>query len=130
MVLNEIERDEFDRWLRGGPQPSNKLLKKVELGTWMFPPPQFGEENLFSLLPGDNYVESEPVLVAGRLGIERTTQLVLLFRDQLLRYLLVRVQSWACYLNCNGMILVEHCEENLDAIRAAHERLNKRCAEQ
>jgi hypothetical protein len=107
-----------------------QLLEKMELGIWV-PRPQF-------LLGNDDY--DSPILVIGRFGQYVTRRLLEETRsnnalrplDEIFpgryRLLLIRTQSWTIVVDCNGDILTEHCEEDVDKIREATEKVRQRCS--
>lgn len=105
---------------------SSDILRHLELGLWIFHPYP-GSRFWLDLVPVPPEPLEEPLLLCGRFGPEQSLRILDLFRERQIPYLLVRVESWSCYLNCNGEILSEHCEEDLDAMREACERLRERC---
>lgn len=131
MRLNDGELAEVTQFLRGkGGLPGPKLLEKMELGIWLFPPFSLAGMNISDPEFTLRATKGQALFVAGRFGNAQSAQLLYLFREQRLPYLLVRVGSWEAYLNCKGEILSEYCDEDLDAIREACERLRQRCREQ
>lgn len=131
MRLNDGELGEVTQFLQNkGRLPGPKLLEKIELGIWLFPPFSLPGRDIivqeFALIA---YIE-QPVFIAARFGSMLSEYLLYAFRERHLHYLLVRVESWEAYLNCKGEILSMHCEENLDAIREACEKLRQQCKEQ
>lgn len=122
MRLNSTEILQLRAYLQGQVTSlSEPLVAKLELGVWVFP----SSEWPFPLIYGVSL--RAPFLLMGSFGLTATQKLLDAFRERTLPYLMVRVDSWEAYLNCNGEILTEHCDEDLDAIRAACERLRERC---
>lgn len=122
MALRRHELDHIVGYLSHASDAiEGSLLERIELGVWIFGPP------FFQLMPRTEPNSSEPLFLSGRFGANVSAEILSLFRDRLLPYLLIRVRSWECYINCDGEILSEHCEENLDAVREACERLRERC---
>lgn len=128
MELNSIESQLVKRFLYGQIESlPDEILYKIELGVWIFQPLQL--HLLFTpaleMSSGDS--NGEPLFLSGKFGGQESYRMLLLFREKLIPYLLIRINSWECYINCNGELLTEHCDENLDSIREACERLRKRC---
>jgi hypothetical protein len=123
MKLNEVELKEIRRFLSGEtPDISVSLLEKVEIGFWMFSPLQVDVSFGFS-----NIHVRRPYVVMGQFGAAESLRIIRLFTIREFPYLLVRTDSYECYINCNGEVLTDHCDEDLDSIRDACERLRERC---
>lgn len=129
--LTRMELERVTNFLRGAAEiPGAELLSKLELGLWVFPPFPLGPVNIL----GPDYPMQvsrglPPLLLTGRFGPEQSSYILRMFRERAIPYLLVRVQSWEVHINCNGEVLTKHCEEDLDAVRAACEELRSRCSE-
>lgn len=129
--LNRAELAQVTGFLRGAEEvPSIELLSKLELGVWVFQPFPPGSVAIVDL----DYLTQEPrelppLLLAGRFGSEESLGILRMFRERVIPYLLVRVQSWEVHFNCYGEVLTKHCEEDLDAVTAACEELRNRCRE-
>jgi hypothetical protein len=129
--INRAELAQVTDFLRGVAEvPSIELLTKLELGLWIFYPFSLGFEGGVSA----GYLVQEsrdtrPLLLAGRFGPAESSRILWMFRERVIPYLLVRVQSWEVHINCNGEVLTKHCEEDLDAVREACEELRSRCRE-
>jgi hypothetical protein len=141
MASNSRELVEIERYLRGEVDVlTDGVLKRIELGFWVSGPDYYSPSpSKFGVLVYELTASSfgpkrvdEALLLCGRFGPSLSLQMLSLFRlrepTSASRFLLVRVKSWSCYLNCDGDILSEHCEENLDAMRDACEKLRQRCA--
>lgn len=129
--LTRTELAQVTRYLRGAADiPSIELLSKLELGLWVIPPFPFGPVNI---LGPDHPMQVSrglpPPLLAGRFGTEHSSYILRMFRERAIPYLLIRVQSWEVHIICNGEVLTKHCDEDLDAVRAACEELRSRCSE-
>lgn len=129
--LTETELAKVTRFLRDATEiPSTELLSKLELGLWVFWPFPLGPVNIL----GPDYPTQlsrglPPFLLAGRFEPEQSLYIFRMFRERAIPYLLVRAQSWEVHIKCNGEVLTKHCEEDLDAVRAACEELRRRCGE-
>lgn len=133
MELNRQEVRQIKSYLQSEQNSnlSEELLNKIEIGLWVFPPlPLIGLNILgFRNFGFRNSENTSPFLLAGEFGGGVTKLLLDLFIAREFPYLLVRANSWECFLNCNGEIMTEHCDENLDAVREACERLRERCGD-
>lgn len=129
MRLNKQEILLVANYLRGHvPAPNKQLLSRVELGVWVFRPLQLGlVHDLASTQPLVSLETPHPIFISGAFGASATLTLIDAFKMGALPYLLVRSASWEVYLLCNGEILTEHCNEDLDSIREACERVRRRC---
>lgn len=129
--LTKEELARITGFLRGTVEiPGTELLAKLELGLWLFQPFPLG----LGVIVGRDYLQHEspglsPLLLAGRFGPVESSHILQRFRDRAIPYLLVRAQSWEVHINCNGEVMTKHCEEDLDAVRAACEELRSRCSE-
>ena len=128
MELSENELHCLSGYLLNGLETlPEDLLEKIEIGVWVFHTLPF---KYLSLSVSDSSMEGflkEPLFLSGRFGPKLSRQILSQFREQLIPYLLIRVRSWECYINCGNEILSEHCDENLEAVREACERLRERC---
>ena len=83
----------------------DEILDKIEIGVWIFQPLPI---HLF-FFPGPvsepKDLNGGPLFLSGRFGSQASYQTLALFREKLIPYLMIRVNSWECYINCNGEIL-------------------------
>lgn len=128
MKLNESEFRQVNSYLkrevRSFPQV---LLEKIELGIWVFGSFPFFNLNLTGKIYDEDFRTEGSAFLAGNFGASSNTLVLTAFRENIIPYLMVRVESWECYINCNGKIMSAHCDENMDAVRETCERLRERC---
>jgi hypothetical protein len=105
------------------------ILGSIELGVWVYR--KFLPVVLNLSFTDQDYelYESDPLFICGRFGESRSLEILNLFRERRIPYLLIRTESWSCNIVCHGEILTEHCDENLDAMRDACEKLRARCSQ-
>lgn len=128
MSLNSWEVNKIRDYLRGtGPRVPRALAARVELGVWVFDSSQWAVRLIYGWKRPASKVVHPPFLLIGNFGSATTQEFFDGLREGKLPYLMVRAGSWEVFLNCNGEILSEHCEENLDAVRDACENLRKQC---
>tara|TARA_R110001583_G_scaffold127221_1_gene278829 strand:- start:678 stop:1070 length:393 start_codon:yes stop_codon:yes gene_type:complete len=103
------------------------ILDKIELGIWISRPFHLEMNLSLSIYSETEDVDGRPLFLSGKFGKSDSFDLLNSFRSTRIPYILIRVNSWECFLNCNGELLSEHCEEDLDSIREACEKLRMRC---
>jgi hypothetical protein len=107
----------------------SEILVNIELGIWVYR--KFFPVMLSFPFFGHDVDENgdDPLFLCGRFGEIRSLELFRLFRERRIPYLLIRTESWSCNIICHGEVLTEHCDENLDAMRNACEKLRERCSQ-
>jgi hypothetical protein len=93
----------------------SEILAEVQIGYWVIDATVDGGTSLSFRSEVFGYIQS--------------LELIRAFASRDLPFLSVRRQSWEIYLNCEGTVLSEHCDEDLDSLSEATERLRVRCEE-
>ena len=135
MKLNRQELEHLVEFFSLGTQVPSRILRKVELGFWWVPDtygpgPQRVSRKEWVERSQEPWRKSsrEPEFHSDIFGTILSSRLLELFREGRIPYLLVRTNSWECYLNCNGEVFSETCEEDHASSSACCEGLRSRCS--